>query len=351
MLEIPAGIFLMGSRMSHGSPEEHPMHEVAIAAFFLDKTEVTTGAYMDCVTRGACTKPYENHVLCNVKHAAERKDHPMNCVDYGQAEKYCQDAGKRLPTEREWEYAARGGAEQRRFSWGEEDIGLEERACYHHPGTCPVASFKPGAFGLYDMSGNVWEWTATWFGPYPDEPITGTHRVYRGGSFSRRFPKWLQNGLRNRYLPEERSASLGFRCAQSITPLRCPPDTELKGETCVRVRGTPLCEPGFSWNGQACVLPGTSASSAPAASKPQTSNDAAPTAETHEKPRAPQATDPVSRERTPKYDRDCQTNWPKKPFAYKFSGATFHARNRPLEAAHCTRRDMGLTWTSACCPE
>lgn len=350
MLQIPAGIFLMGSRTSHGSPEEHPMHEVIVAAFYLDRTELTTGAYMDCVAKGACTKPYEDHVLCNIKHVDERKDHPINCVDHHQAEKYCQYAGKRLPTEREWEYAARGGPEQRKFSWGEEDLDIEERACYHHPGTCPVASFKPGAFGLYDMSGNVWEWTGTWFGPYPEEPRTGAHRVYRGGSFSRRFPKWLQNGLRNRYLPEEHSASLGFRCAQSITPTICPPDTEAKAEQCQRTRGTPLCEPGFTWNGQNCSVPGISA--APAEhSKAQSPSENALSGESPEKPRAPKESDPVTRERSPKFDKDCQSNWPQKPFAYKFSGATFHARNRPLEAARCTRRDMGLTWTSACCPE
>jgi hypothetical protein len=68
-------------------------------------------------------------------------------------------------------------------------------------------------------------------------------------------------------------------------------------------------------------------------------------------PAPAKATDPVTQERTPQFDGDCKANWPKKPAAYKFSGATFHGRNRPLEAAGCTRRDMGMTWTSACCPQ
>lgn len=340
----------MGSRKGYGSPEEHPMHEVIIPAFYLDATEVTTAAYMDCVAKGACTKPFDNHVLCNIKRVAERKDHPINCVDYHQADKYCETVGKRLPTEREWEYAARGGAEERRFSWGEDETNMEGRACYHHPGTCPVGSFPPGAFGLYDMSGNVWEWTSTWFGLYPEEPRTGMHRVYRGGSFSRRFPKWLQNTLRNRYLPEERSASLGFRCAQPKTPMECPADTEPKAGQCVRVQGTPMCEPGSSWNGRECGAPG-GASSAGEHSRSPLGAESALLANAAEKPRVPKESEPIRIERTPKYDKDCQTNWPKKPFAYKYSGSTFHTRNRPLEAAHCTRRDMGLSWTSACCPQ
>ena len=355
MLEIPAGIFLMGSRIEQGSPEERPAHEVAVASFYLDKTEVTTEAYIACMTAGACSKPYSNHPFCNIKKPEERASHPINCVDWNQAESYCTFVGKRLPTEREWEYAARGGSEQRRYSWGNEDADIEERACYKHRGSCPVGSFAPGAFGLFDMSGNVWEWTSSVFGNYPDEATRGTYRVYRGGSWSRRFPKWLSNAMRNRYLPTEQSASLGFRCAKSRAPLTCPPDTEAKDERCVRVRGTPLCEPTFAWNGEACTPGGlaTARKNSGASGKAEGSaepakGEAEAAAQT---PQTPKDTDPVARTRTPQHDPDCKTNWPKKPAAYKFSGATFHARNIPLEAAGCTRRDMGQTWTSACCPE
>src|SRR5262249_9301812 len=159
----PAGMFLMGSPVERGSPEERPMHEVVVAEFDLDRTEVTTRAYSECVRAGACTRPRQQSSLCNAVEdagdgraaatrpaavAAEaRGAHPINCIDYRQAEAYCAFAGKRLPTEREWEYAARGGAEERRYSWGEDDP-TQERACYDHHGTCPVASFAPGAFGL-----------------------------------------------------------------------------------------------------------------------------------------------------------------------------------------------------------
>jgi hypothetical protein len=360
MLAIPPGIFLMGSRIEQGSPEERPAHEVAVASFYLDKTEVTTEAYLACVTAGACSKPFTNHPFCNIKKPEERASHPINCVDFNQAEAYCKFAGKRLPTEREWEYAARGGSEQRRYSWGNEDADIEERACYKHRGSCPVGSFPAGAFGLFDMSGNVWEWTSSLFGNYPDEATRGAYRVYRGGSWSRRFPKWLSNAMRNRYLPTEQSASLGFRCAKSKLPLACPPDTQVKGEGCVRVRGTPLCEPTFAWNGEACspgglttAHGGTGASKKPAGgADPKPDGEAAPpSSSASPAPPTPKDTDPVARTRTPQHDPDCKANWPKKPAAYKFSGATFHGRNIPLEAAGCTRRDMGQTWTSACCPE
>jgi hypothetical protein len=268
----------------------------------------------------------------------DRGNHPVNCVDFDQAEAYCAFAGKRLPTEREWEYAARGGAEERRYSWGEEDP-TPERACYIHPGTCPVASFAPGAFGLYDMTGNVWEWTSTWFGSYPGEALSGRYRVYRGGSWSRRFPHWLTTTLRNRYEPGEWSASVGMRCARTRLPLVCPEDTESRvgprGEACVRVRGTPRCEPTRMWNGEMCTV-GGGPSPRPDAAAPLLG--------------APLDEAPITRTRTPEDDADCRSHYAGKPSAYRFSGATFHARNKPLEAAGCTRRVMGQTWTSACCP-
>jgi hypothetical protein len=335
MVAIPAGIFLMGSPTERGSPEERPMHEVIVAAFYLDVTEVRTAAYLACMREGACPRPHEDNPFCNTSQDApgDRGEHPVNCVDAHQAEAYCAFAGKRLPTEREWEYAARGGAEERRYSWGEEDP-TPERACYDHIGTCPVASFAAGAFGLFDMSGNVWEWTSTPYGPYPDAPKTGPHLVYRGGSWSRRFPKWLSTAMRNRYEPGRWSASLGARCARTRLPLLCPEESEARDGACVRVRGTPRCEPALAWNGQACTLGGGPSP------KPGTDAPPAPTAEER----------PITRARTPEHDGDCRSHYAGTPAAYRFSGATFYARNHPLEAAGCRRRDMGLTWTSACCP-
>ena len=335
MITIPTGIFLMGSRAHHGRPEDRPMHEVALAAFDLDRTEVTTRAYRACMSRGACARPHEDSAYCNTDERAPpgRDDHPINCVDWNHAAAYCASVGKRLPTEPEWEYAARGGAELRHYSWGEE-APTSEIACYDHVGTCAVGSFKPGAFGLVDMSGNVWEWTASWFGPYPHEAREGEVRVYRGGSWSRRFPKWLDNAMRNRSAPDRWSASLGFRCARTRLPLACPDETEARGEVCVRVRGVPGCEPNYAWNGEACTIAG----------------GPTPRRGVDPPPGPPLAKQPVTRVRTPKQDADCQARYRKKPVAYRYSGSTFHARNKPLEKAGCTRRDMGLTWTSVCCP-
>lgn len=366
MLEIPSGIFLMGSAFAEGSPEERPMHEVAVAAFLLDRTEVTVAAYAACEAAGACAPQRGPHPLCN-HPGAGRDDHPVNCLDHGQAEALCKHQGKRLPSEREWEYAARGGSERRRFSWGEEPPD-GARACYDHIGTCPVGSFAPGAFGLLDMSGNVWEWTSTWYGTYPDEPASGRHRVYRGGSFSRRFPKWLRTALRNRYEPREWSAALGVRCARTIEPVRCPEDTEPRPAqdpglppVCARVRGAPACEPGYSWSGERCALGGAVLAAAAAATPAPPAGDgegpaAAPhrspaSAEPEPAPAADPARTPVTRARTPEHDGDCKKHYYGKPAAYRFSGGTFHARNPLIDGGGCMRRDMGERWTSACCPE
>lgn len=328
MIEIPAGIFRMGSDAAYGLPEERPQHEVAVARFYLDETEVTTGAYKKCVADGKC-KPTHKTSFCNEPHT-DRDDHPINCVDWSMADAYCAAAGKRLPTEREWEYAARGGAEQRNFSWGNEPPSTKN-ACYQHGESCPVKSFAPGAFGLYDMSGNVWEWTSSWFSAYPNEAQTGTHKVYRGGSWSRRFPKWLRNGIRNRYTTDEFSSSVGFRCAMSAEPLTCPAEHEPRDGRCVRTSGQPWCEPGHPWNGKEC---GGYESTG---KKPEKSPDEI-------------AAEPVVKTRTPQHDEDCQKHYKGKPAAYRFSGNTFHARNPMINGGGCTRRDMGQTWTSACCP-
>ena len=328
MIEIPAGIYIMGAAAAYGLPEERPQHEVAVARFYLDATEVTTGAYKKCVAEGKCKNTHKT-TFCNEPHT-DRDDHPINCVDWHMADAYCAAVGKRLPSEREWEYAARGGSEQRSFSWGEEPPN-PKIACYQHGESCAVKSFAPGAFGLYDMSGNVWEWTSSWFSPYPGEAQTGSHKVYRGGSWSRRFPKWLRNAIRNRYLTTEFSSAVGFRCAKSAEPTVCPKDHEAKEGRCVRTSGQPWCEVGHPWNGKECS--GYESTN----KKPDKSPDEI-------------AAEPVVKTRTPQHDEDCQKNYKGKPAAYKFSGNTFHGRNPMISAGGCTRRDMGQTWTSACCP-
>jgi hypothetical protein len=359
MVRIPAGLFLMGAPAALGNPEEKPAHEGIVASFHLDKTEVTVAAYAKCVAAGACEKAHSTHRFCNVK-LDDRETHPINCVDLYRAAAYCQWAGKRLPTEREWEYAASAGRERRKFSWGNNNP-TPKIACYDHPGgSCPVASFEPGAFGLYDMSGSVWEWTASAFGPYPSaakpDGIDKKKRyVYRGGSWSRRFPKWLRNMLRNRYKPDKFSASIGMRCAKPIEPLECPPETEGRDGVCVRAKGEALCEPHYAHNGTKCVVDVAGETAAQHGTWPPTRNTAAVDLSQLNVPQAGSSaesvTPTISRSRTPQHDKDCQRHWPKTPASYLFKGGhNFPSRKPALRAGGCVPRDMGWSWTSACCP-
>jgi formylglycine-generating enzyme required for sulfatase activity len=351
---VPAGVYLMGSPVGRGDVEERPAHEAIVAAFFLDTTEVTMDAYAACVRAGACAPTHTEHPFCNARLEG-RGNHPVNCVEAKDAEAYCASVGKRLPLEREWEWAARGGVEDRRFAWGDEPPD-PHRACYMHVGgTCPVASFAPGAFGLYDMSGNVWEWTGSWFAPYPEEPATGQFRVYRGGSWSRRFPKWLRNEIRNRYEVSQWSAALGIRCARTKLPLDCPPDTAPAGrsDACVRARGAPLCEAGHVWDGKACKvglsaeLAGLKGAAPHASGEPASSPPAAPSARTIEEI----AATPITRSRAPQFDDDCRAHFPGHPNAYVYAGSTFHAREPVVRASGCPKRDVGRFGTSVCCAD
>ena len=234
-----------------------PPHEVTISTFCLDKTEVTTKAYLACVDKGECERPLD-HVqwpdirpdqekrftpFCNVSHP-DRGDHPINCVAWAMADLYCKKHGQRLPTEAEWEYAARG-SNQRKYPWGDDPPtgkhlnacgkecklwgqthGDERKSMYKdddgYPATAPVGSFPAGAsaHGILDMAGNVWEWTADWFGPYsadplqdPKGPATGTKRVMRGGDFFGYEPSWARPAYRWRDDPDAYNHAIGFRCA------------------------------------------------------------------------------------------------------------------------------------------
>ncbi len=334
MVVIPAGIFRMGGT----GEDDSPPHQVAVARFALDRTEVTMDAYARCVAEKKCAAPKDDNPFCNVKFG-DRGKHPVNCVDHHDAEAFCAFAGKRLPTEREWEYAARGGAEQRTFSWGEEPPD-KTRACYmHEGGSCPVGSFAPGAFGLYDVSGNVWEWTSSWFGPYPDELATGQFKVYRGGSWSRRFPKWLHNELRNRYRPDEHSASLGIRCARSVTPIACPEGSTVSGEACALPHdAVPRATCG---TGEAGVPP--CPAQRPAALDTRAS--AEPT-----EPKKDVAHETPVKTRSPEFDEDCK-HYPGYPVSYTWRGGTFQAREPVVASSGCKKRDIGVGWTSTCCPQ
>jgi sulfatase modifying factor 1 len=337
MVAIPAGFYLMGG----GGIDDQPIHEVAVAAFFLEKTEVTMDAFKACVDAKMCDPPKEDNPFCNAK-LGDRGKHPVNCIDYHQADAYCRFRGWRVPTEREWEYAARGGSEQRLYSWGDDDP-TDKRSCYMHPGgSCEVASFAPGAFGLYDMSGNVWEWTSTFFAPYPDEPVTGTFRVYRGGSWSRRFPKWLRNDLRNRFAENEEGAHLGVRCAKSIAPVVCPAEAEAKGEGCARTSGHPM-DPAALMAAKIAKAEsggGPVGSAAPAGSSTSAATDATDNAWANQTP---------VKIRSAEFDEDCK-HYPGFPTGYTFRGGKFQDREPVVASSGCKKRDIGVGWTSVCCP-
>jgi len=214
MVWIEGGRFTMGER----TPAE-------VEGFCMDGTEVTVEAYARCT---GCTEP-DTGEDCNWGKSG-RANHPVNCVDWYQADAYCRAMGKRLPTEAEWEYAARGGARQLEYPWGSEEPG--NRACWNGEGndvgkenrqsTCPMGSYAAGAFGLRDMAGNVWEWVQDWDGDYPSAiakgyagPFSGSRRVIRGGASSDDVASCLRGSFRFDRAPGGHEGVIGFRCAST----------------------------------------------------------------------------------------------------------------------------------------
>ena len=249
MVEIPGGTFAMGSDSRDANENEKPVHPATVKSFRLDKTEVTVRAYNECVRAGACSEPdaYLNEsgkyrVFCNWKHPQKRLSHPINCVDFQQGSAFCAWAGKRLPTEEEWEYAARAGSEGRTYPWGNDkpdqtrlnacgsecpdNLGAKrfprQPPMYETgdgwPETAPVGSFPAGASkqGVLDLAGNVWEWTASEYALY-DGSRTEEKRVLRGGSWGGGDPRTERTTNRFRLDPDSRAQFLGFRCAQAPT--------------------------------------------------------------------------------------------------------------------------------------
>lgn len=247
MVLIPGGEFTMGD------DRNGPEHRVRLSAYCIDRTEVTVRAYRACVEThaGGCAQPSSGGVItgeaCNWGRSG-RDLHPINCVDWEQASAYCRWIGGRLPTEAEWEFAARGN-DGRRYPWGNEEPGPQllnacgDECVERHPGwsrmyagndgwpeTSPVGTYPSGAspFGVFDMSGNVWEWTADRYAGYSDnqgssivENPTGpsgpsdiTARVNRGGSWLYNVAAGVRAAARNWNAPSLRSGLLGFRCAR-----------------------------------------------------------------------------------------------------------------------------------------
>jgi formylglycine-generating enzyme required for sulfatase activity len=217
MVYVPEGEFIMGS---DERSDEQPEHIVYLDAFYIDKTEVTNAQYRKCVEAGACYKPFNTIYYDKADYA----QHPMVYVGWNDADAYCGWAGKRLPTEAEWEKAARG-TDGRTYPWGE---GIDcDHAQYSECGerTVPVGSKPKGVspYGALDMAGNVYEWVADWYeedyysqspGRNPPGPDSGKGPVLRGGAWGVEANYVRCATRRFRYYPDTRSDYVGFRCAR-----------------------------------------------------------------------------------------------------------------------------------------
>ena len=229
MVYVPAGDFTMGSSAEDIEwvmtqswcsdcqrvwfDDEQPAHEVYLDALWIYKHEVTNKQYRLCISAGECEGDLDDYPA---------DDYPTVAINWFEADAFCQWAGGRLPTEAEWEKAARG-TDGRRYPWGE-DSPTCSPAQYGHclGGTVPVGSFPKDAspYGALDMAGNVWEWVADWYDPdyyvsspgsNPTGPSTGINRVVRGGScgLNKRF---LHSSCRFEFNPGSRWKDGGFRC-------------------------------------------------------------------------------------------------------------------------------------------
>jgi len=229
LIYVPAGEFPMGSVV--GASDEKPVHSVYLDAYYIDKYEVTNAQYLKCVVAGACQA-----AAYATDNQLNQDQQPVVGVAWDDAKTYCQWAGARLPTEAEWENAARG-TDGRIYPWGNVLDDSKLNFCDHncefdwkdaaaddgYERTAPVGSYPAGAspYGALDMAGNVWEWTADWYAPEyygrspgrnPPGPDSGELRVLRGGA-------WLSDAYgiraayRNEYDPTSRYYAIGFRCA------------------------------------------------------------------------------------------------------------------------------------------
>ena len=230
MVYIPGGTFTMGSNFN---PDEKPKHNVTIDAFYLDKCEVTVAEF-----RNFCKA---THYSMPKQPSWNNENHPVVNVSWNAAQRYAKWKGKRLPTEAEWEYAARIGNKRLYYSWGnvkpsrrrggniaDESIRAEKRYWKIWKGyydgfvyTSPVGHFYPNQFGLYDMTGNVCEWCSDWYDAAyyknspnnnPKGPVKGTHKVLRGGSWNM-DPKKVLTTKRFYFRPDVELDYIGFRCA------------------------------------------------------------------------------------------------------------------------------------------
>jgi eukaryotic-like serine/threonine-protein kinase len=229
LVYVPEGEFLMGTLDNDAAApaSEKPQHTVYLDAYWIDQTEVTNSQYSQCVSAGVCKPPYEQsaYQLEDYYNSGKYGGYPVIKVDWSMADAYCRWAGRRLPNEAEWEKAARG-VDGAIYPWGGQTV-TSSLANYdnHKNGTTPVGGFPLGAspYGVYDMSGNVWEMVNDWFSEdyysvspaeNPQGPKSGTDHVLRGGSWFVEAYN-LRTAYRTDYAPDAWGNDVGFRCALS----------------------------------------------------------------------------------------------------------------------------------------
>jgi formylglycine-generating enzyme required for sulfatase activity len=254
MVLIPDGSFDMGAdadtalaecQKFYGScsrdwyTSEEPIHRVFLDNYYIDQYEVTNARYAACVDEGVCDPPIVTDDLSRGEYygSSTYADYPVIFVKWYDAQTYCQWRGARLPTEAEWEKAARGRLEGKLYPWGDtfdgERVNFCDRNCKSryanqdyddgYENTAPVGSYAPNGYGLYDMAGNVWEWVADWYdkdyyahspASNPGGPASGERRVLRGGSWYN-FGSYYRAAHCYSYDPSNVYSIVGFRCASS----------------------------------------------------------------------------------------------------------------------------------------
>lgn len=229
MVLIPGGEFVMGS--DTGEEDEKPAHSISLEPFYMDVFEITNGLYKACVDSGNCSEPrHENKggYTVNWFKLPKFENHPVVFVDWNQAKDYCEWRGGDLPSEAQWEKAARGSSVDKIYPWGDAapicQQGAENGAKYddddkcNDTGTESVGSYSPNGYGLYDMAGNAWEWTGNWYDAYPgntehDFDFGNTYRVVRGGSWNGNA-SYLEVSERHRFHPNNHLSYISFRCVR-----------------------------------------------------------------------------------------------------------------------------------------
>jgi formylglycine-generating enzyme len=280
MIELPGSSFLMGTADTEGFPEdgEGPVREVRLDRFWIDRYPVTNRLFGQFVQETAYKTEAERfgwsfvfwgHISrkrfqqlvadtvaaapwwCQVpgahwrapegpgSHIESRVDHPVVHVSWNDAQRFCEWSGQRLPTEAEWEYAARGGLVQKIHPWGDKlrpggkhlcniwqgEFPREDTGEDGYRGTCPVEAFPPNGYGVYSVTGNTWEWCSDWFSASfhqngsrnnPQGPTAGQAKVIKGGSFlcHHSYCNRYRVAARSSNTPDSTTSHMSFRCAQ-----------------------------------------------------------------------------------------------------------------------------------------